>query len=235
MKDNRKIINGIMAILMLISMVILGKEAADYVSSQRAAGINPNLVVIDAGHGSKDGGKVGVGGILEKDINLAISLRVQELLEQQDIEVIMTREDDAGMYPKTGSNKKLADMKKRVELINEKRPALTVSIHQNSFSDASVSGAQTFFYGNSKEGKLAAEILQEQMIQTLQPKKERVAKANESYYLLKNTQYPTVIVECGFLTNPEDAKLLCDEEYQEQVAWAISLGILRYLNLAQEN
>ena len=228
---DKKILTYTMAVLLIFSMVVLAKEAAKLVVSKQLSEDHNRWVVIDAGHGSADGGKIGVNNIVEKDINLSIALKVKDLLEQQDVKVIMTREDDEGTYPKTGSNRKLRDMKNRVELINKERPAIAVSIHQNSFSDQSVSGAQTFYYQGSKEGQFAAELLQAQMIATLQPKKERVAKSNDSYYLLKNSHYPTVIVECGFLTNPQEAKLLCDEEYQQKIAWAIHLGILQYLNL----
>ena len=167
---------------------------------------------------------------MEKDINLSIALRLRALLEAQDVTVVMIREDDNGTYPKTGANRKVRDMQKRVQRINEEQPALVVSIHQNSFTDENVSGAQTFYYKESKEGRVAAEILQKQLISTLQPKKERVAKSDTSYYLLKNTDYPMVIVECGFLSNPTEAELLCEEAYQQSTAWAIHLGVLQYLN-----
>ena len=219
-----------MVALLFVSMVLIAKEAAEFVTSQRTAGPNPNLVVIDAGHGADDGGKVGINGAVEKDINLIIALRVKELLDAQGVDVVMTRENDAGLYPRTGDNRKIRDMQKRVELINKERPALTVSIHQNSYTEESISGAQTFYMTGSEEGKRAAEILQEQMITTLEPEKERQAKENGSYYMLKHVDGPIVIAECGFLSNAKEAELLCDEEYQEKVAWAIHLGILRYLN-----
>ena len=234
MKQNHKIINYLMVALLFVSMVLIAREAAEFVASQKAAGMNPNLVVIDAGHGADDGGKVGINGALEKDINLTVALRVKELLEAQGIDVVMTRENDEGLYPKSGDNRKLRDMQKRVEMINKERPALTVSIHQNSYTDERVSGAQTFYMTGSEEGKLAAEILQEQMIATLEPKKERVAKENGSYYLLKHVNGPIVIAECGFLSNAKEAELLCDKEYQEKMAWAIHLGIIRYLNSSPE-
>ncbi len=234
MGQNHKIINCLMVCLLFVSMILVAREAAEFVASQKAAGINPNLVVIDAGHGADDGGKVGINGALEKDINLTVALRVKELLEAQGIDVVMTREDDEGFYPKTGDNRKLRDMQKRVEMINKERPALTVSIHQNSYTDEKVSGAQTFYMTGSEEGKRAAEILQEQMITTLEPEKERVAKENGSYYLLKHVENPIVIAECGFLSNTREAELLCDEEYQEKMAWAIHLGVLRYLNSSPE-
>ena len=223
-----------MVLLLFVSMVLVAREAAEFVASQKATGINPNLVVIDAGHGADDGGKVGINGALEKDINLIIALRVKELLTAQGIDVVMTRENDAGLYPKSGDKRKLRDMQKRVELINKERPALTVSIHQNSYTDERVSGAQTFYMTGSEDGKRAAEILQGQMIATLKPDKERVAKENGSYYLLKHVENPIVIAECGFLSNAKEAALLCDEEYQEKMAWAIHLGILRYLNSSPE-
>lgn len=230
MKQSHKIMNCLMVALLFVSMVLLAKEAAEFVTSQKTAGWNPNLVVIDAGHGADDGGKVGINGAVEKDINLIIALRVKELLTAQGVDVVMTRENDDGLYPKTGDNRKIRDMQKRVELINKERPALTVSIHQNSYTEESVSGAQTFYMTGSEEGKKAAEILQEQMIITLAPDKERVAKENGSYYLLKHADGPIVIAECGFLSNAKEAELLCNEVYQEKVAWAIHLGILRYLN-----
>jgi len=230
MKQNHKIMNCLMVALLFVSMVLIAKEAAEFVTSQKTAGPNPNLVVIDAGHGADDGGKVGINGAVEKDINLIIALRVKELLDAQGVDVVMTRENDAGLYPKTGDNRKIRDMQKRVELINKERPALTVSIHQNSYTEESISGAQTFYMTGSEEGKRAAEILQEQMITTLEPEKERQAKENGSYYMLKHVDGPIVIAECGFLSNAKEAELLCDEEYQEKVAWAIHLGILRYLN-----
>lgn len=228
---NKKILTGIMAALLLISMAVVAKEAAQLVISGQFSKDHKKTVIIDAGHGAADSGKVGINDVLEKDINLSIALKVKKLLEQQDVTVVMTRENDHGMYPDAGNNRKLRDMKKRVELINREKPDLVVSIHQNAFSDPGVSGAQTFFYTGSREGQIAAELLQAQMIRTLQPQKERVAKANDSYYLLKNTPYPIVIVECGFLTNPKEAELLCEESYQAKTAWAIHLGILQYLNV----
>lgn len=230
MKQNYKIMNCLMVALLFVSMILIAKEAAEFVTSQKTAGLNPNRIVIDAGHGADDGGKVGINGAVEKDINLVIALRVKELLTAQGVDVVMTRENDTGLYPKTGDNRKIRDMQKRVELINKERPALTVSIHQNSYTDENVSGAQTFYMTGSEDGKRAAEILQEQMITTLTPDKERVAKENGSYYLLKHVDGPIVIAECGFLSNAKEAELLCDENYQEKVAWAIHLGILRYLN-----
>lgn len=187
-------------------------------------------VVLDAGHGGMDPGKVGVAGTLEKELNLELVYRVKRLLEQNNVCVVLTRESDAGLYTETDSNKKSADMRKRIEIIEKEAPALVVSIHQNSYTSPSCKGAQVFYYDGSKKGKILAELLQSIIKETLADGNTREAKANSSYYMLKKSIYPSVIVECGFLSNPEEEALLLSEEYQEKIAWAIHLGILQYLN-----
>lgn len=188
------------------------------------------VVYIDAGHGGIDPGKVGINNALEKDVNLSIVMKLQKFLEAADVEVVLTRDTDKGLYAENDSNKKVQDMKNRVKRIAECAPALVVSVHQNSYHEESVHGAQVFYYESSADGKRAAEILQDQLVRTLDPDNHRVAKANDSYYLLKKTSAPIVIAECGFLSNSAEAAKLIDDTYQERVAWAIHLGILRYLN-----
>lgn len=191
-------------------------------------------VVIDAGHGGADPGKVSVDGSLEKDINLQIALKLQNFLQMQDVDVILTRESDAGLYDENASNKKVQDMKNRVAIIEECQPALTVSIHQNSYHEEYVHGAQAFYYANSDKSKELAERIQHVMMLELDRDNARKAKANNSYYLLKKTSTPVVIVECGFLSNYEEAQKLSSEIYQEKVAWAIHIAIMQYLNSISE-
>lgn len=188
------------------------------------------VVVIDAGHGGTDPGKVGINGVLEKDINLQIANILKMFLEANDIEVIMTRETDDGLCDSDAENKKVQDMKRRIALIEESSPVVAVSIHQNSYPEEYVSGAQVFYYTDSTEGKRLAEKIQIQLIEDLVPEKERQIKANDSYYLLKKTAKPIVIVECGFLSNSREADKLSTSLYQEKVAWAIHLGVLQYIN-----
>ncbi|MDD3369612.1 MAG: N-acetylmuramoyl-L-alanine amidase [Lachnospiraceae bacterium] len=189
-------------------------------------------VILDAGHGDEDPGKVGIDGTLEKNINLEIAKMVQKFLEREDIQVIMTREDDTIDVGKEKGSKKVADMKRRVALINEEVPAVIVSIHQNSYQDAAVNGPQTFYYTASKEGKELAGYIQRELVRTLKPGKEREIKENDTYYLLKKTNSSIVIVKCGFLSNPDEAKKLNEKKYQRRAAWAIQMGILEYLNSA---
>ncbi len=212
-------------------MLYIAKEGEQYIASRRVmVGEEQICVVLDAGHGGDDPGKIGINGSREKDINLAITKKVKTYLEANDIKVVLTREGDEGLYDTGAENKKVQDMKRRIEIMEEARPVAVVSIHQNSYPEEYVKGAQVFYHKDSKEGEKLAALLQEQMREKLNPENKRQIKANDSYYLLKKTQIPTVIVECGFLSNSREAALLSDEEYQIKVAWAIHMGILQYIN-----
>lgn len=226
-----KILSLVMAGLLLISMYVVGRETGRYVSSMQVKVQEAKpCVVIDAGHGGIDPGKVGINGVPEKDVNLQIALLVKEFLEADDIRVIMTRETQGGLYDEDASNKKVQDMKRRVEIIEEANPVLAVSIHQNSYPEEYVHGAQVFYYSGSGEGQRLAEEIQSQLVEKADPANKRQVKANDSYYLLKKTARPIVIVECGFLSNRAEAEKLCTAEYREKLAWAIHMGIVRYLN-----
>lgn len=185
-------------------------------------------VVIDSGHGGDDPGKIGVNEALEKDINLAIALKVEKILKKEGISVLLTRREDKGLEPEGSRNKKVEDMKVRVQMINETAPRLAVSIHQNSYQSGDIKGAQVFYFTHSSEGKQVAEIIQSSL-EVLDTENHRQAKGNDTYYLLKRTEVPTVIVECGFLSNWEEAQKLTDESYQQQVAEAVSAGIMECL------
>lgn len=212
-------------------MLYIAMEGKQYIASHQAVvGKEQICVVLDAGHGGDDPGKIGINGSREKDINLAITKKVKAYLEANDIKVVLTREGDEGLYDAGAENKKVQDMKRRIEIMEEARPVAVVSIHQNSYPEEYVNGAQVFYHKDSKEGEKLAALLQEQMREKLNPENKRQIKANDSYYLLKKTQIPTVIVECGFLSNSREAALLSEEEYQIKVAWAIHMGILQYIN-----
>ncbi len=206
---------------------LLTKEQKAELGSFQASGA---VIVLDAGHGGFDPGKVGVNDALEKDINLAIAKLLKQYLELAGFEVSMTRESDDGLYAADDSNKKAADMKARIRRIEEKSPLLAVSIHQNSFTQESSFGAQVFYYKTSKAGAELAQVLQETLRTHIEDGNYREAKANDSYYMLKKSPCPMVIVECGFLSNREEAAKLVTEEYQKQLAWAICMGIVNYYN-----
>lgn len=238
-KWNQRLLSAVAVLLLLLALVYVGKGAVAYTAAggmgEDDAGRYPAdraefCVVIDAGHGGVDPGKIGINGAQEKDINLLIAEKVKKYLEANDVRVVMTREGDDGLYDPGASNRKVQDMKRRIAIIDETAPQITVSIHQNSYPEEYVHGAQVFFYTGSREGQELAEMIQRQLVDKVDPENKRQVKANDSYYLLKKTETPIVIVECGFLSNSEEAEKLCDDEYQEEIAWAIHMGILQYLN-----
>lgn len=216
----------LMAVLFLAAAYCLSREGAKLTEELKGS---RKTVVIDPGHGGSDPGKIGVNGEKEKDINLELALMLRNKLEKKGITVIMTREEDRGLNDENTENRKVQDLQRRVEMIHEKQPDCVVSIHQNSYSDSEIKGAQVFYYEDSAEGKILAEILQKTLCKQVDPENHRQAKGNTTYYLLKRTDVPLVICECGFLSNPQECLLLTQEEYQEQVTDAIVSGLLEYL------
>ncbi|MGN0157917.1 MAG: N-acetylmuramoyl-L-alanine amidase [Brotaphodocola sp.] len=224
----------LMAIMLLTVVYLISRRAGMMVSGQNVVvGKEPPVVVIDSGHGGNDPGKIGINGSLEKDINLQIAEKLKTYLEASDVKVIMTRESDQGLYQEGDSNKKMADMRNRCSLINEVKPDLAVSIHQNSYHEEAISGGQVFYYKTSAKGKRLAELLQKRFDFVLGSANRRLAKPNGSYYLLLHVKVPIVIVECGFLSNWKEAAALETEEYQERMAWTIHMGIMEFLNEQQ--
>ena len=210
-------------LLLIAGLLMAGKNLQKYVVSDQVE-TEEKKVVLDAGHGGRDPGRIGAGEIQEKDVNLKIAKKLKGKLEERGIQAVLTREKDETLAPEGSANRQVEDIKKRVERIDGENALLAVSIHQNSYQDPEVRGAQVFYYQHSTKGKEAAAILQEALIR-MDPEHPREAKANGTYYLLRRTQTPTVIVECGFLSNPEEAKLLASEEYQEKIAEAVAEGI----------
>lgn len=218
----------LVGILVLVLVAFLA--GGDYLPVGNTNTEAPKIsVVVDAGHGGVDPGKIGVNDAKEKEINLAIAKFLREALEDRGVSVVMTRETDDGLYGQYASNKKREDMQKRCAVIKDAGTAIAVSIHQNSYHQGGESGCQVFYYEGSKEGERLAACIQKTMTERLNPPKERQAKPNDSYYMLRHTTAPTVIVECGFLSNWEEAQRLVTEDYQKQVADAVCAGIMEYL------
>lgn len=218
-----------MAVVLIASAIFLSTGTAVFTGSGKAEK-KQWTIVIDAGHGGNDPGKIGVNNAKEKDINLEIAEELMKLLKKKKVHVIMTRDKDMGLYSENSNSKKVEDMRNRCAIIDAANPVCTISIHQNSYQEENVKGAQVFYYEHSKEGKEIAECLQKQLIEKLDKENHRKAKANESYYLLRKTKSPTIIVECGFLSNWEEAQLLVTEKYQKKVAKAICSGVMEYLD-----
>lgn len=241
-----------LGILALTALVLSG-AAAESVwglsSLWRGMSRSDTVIVIDAGHGGADPGAVAQNGsVVEKEINLAIAAKLQAYLQEGGYTVIMTRTEDqevsaeagssggantdgeasAGNAANTGSRKQ-ADMRSRKQIMEDSGAQLMISIHQNSFTQTQYHGPQVFFQAQSPEAAALALLVQGNLNQLAASGGAREAKANDSYYVLKNASMPAILVECGFVSNPEEAARLTEEAYQKKIAWGIYCGIEKYL------
>ena len=190
-------------------------------------------IVIDAGHGGEDGGAVSESGVLEKDINLSIANDTSALFYLLGFDVTQTRKTDIALDngEDTIRKRKVSDMKKRLEIFNSSEENTIISIHQNKFSESKYHGTQIFYSPNNPKSKQLADSIKYSVKGLLQPDNERECKkADSGIYLLKNTNNPAVIVECGFISNEEECKNLLESQYQKQMAFSITAGFLSYYN-----
>lgn len=191
----------------------------------------PMTLILDAGHGGEDGGAVGVAGTTESRINLSVALRLEQLLEFCGYQTQMIRRSDISVYTQgdTIAERKISDLKHRVELVNQIDPAILISIHQNHFSQEEYSGAQVFYSSVSGSKDLAEEI-QITLRNTLDSNNKRAAKRADSVYLLEKTRCPAVLIECGFLSNSREEQLLKDSAYQKKISCAITCALTNYIS-----
>ncbi len=215
-------------IILLAGLCIIAARGVDTGEKEVISyGLANKIIVVDAGHGGADPGAVR-GSYLEKDITLPVSQKLADYLSQAGALVIMIREDDRDLAPDQRSSlaqKKRADLKQRVNIANQSGAHLYVSIHVNADPSSRWSGAQTFYHAKSERSKVTAVLIQEEMTRLLK-NTQRKAKVG-TYYILSQTQMPSVIVEIGFISNPQEARNLVDEDYQTQVAYAIFSGIAK--------
>jgi len=186
-------------------------------------------IVIDPGHGGIDGGSVGVSGQDENYLNLEYSLCLKEILTDAGVNVIMTRTNLNGLYSIFSDNKKLDDMKKRKDIVTKSKADMVLSIHMNSFPLKSARGAQVFYKKDSVSGEKLAENIQEVFIKTLPNAKPEPAVGD--YYMLNEFEIPSVIIECGYISNEEEEQLILQEDYKKLVCLSIFAGVLKFLAL----
>ena len=227
---------NIFAYILYYTLILSVLVASSYGISTAAtvmAQITPvdgrTCIIIDAGHGGVDGGTTSCTGILESQINLQISLRLDDLLHLLGYETKMIRTTDVSVYTEGESiaAKKVSDLKNRVKTVNETENAVLISIHQNYFDDGRYSGAQVFY---NKEGNLLSKELQRELISTLDSSNTRQAKMSSGIYLMEKVSCPATLIECGFLSNPEEEAKLRDPIYQKKLCSVIACVISRYLN-----
>ena len=198
----------------------------------------PKTVVIDAGHGGEDGGASGPSGTPEKDINLAIAKKLQQLLSVSGYNVVMTRTQDVAIGDNsldTVHERKVSDMHQRLKVLESQDNCVFISIHQNYFTQSQYSGTQIFYSQNNQNSKALAESIKAKVVQMLQKDNKRETKpATSSIFLLWKAEVPAVLVECGFLSNPEEEEKLKDPDYQQKIAFSIYSGFLDYCSETSE-
>lgn len=209
-------------------------------TAQPTATVQPNLplsgwtIVVDAGHGGYDGGaRCQDSGVWEKELNLAVAMAVEQSLMKQGAAVVMTRREDTDLCTAdrpASVTKKREDMERRVSMAVESQADMVLSIHMNEYRSRSESGPQVFYREGCDSGRLLAGCMQEALIAQLTPRKERSAMAGD--YFILQLEKPSVLVECGFISNPEEEKLLLDATYQQRVAEAVTAGVMEYVRLA---
>lgn len=225
-----------MGIAVVLSLLFVSyvKISAHIASQKEVGGNSSKVIILDAGHGGEDGGAVGVDGIVEKDINLAITLKVRDYLEASGYKVIMTRDKDTAIYDDSAESlrsKKRSDLHNRAKIIseNENENNIFVSIHQNKFPDSKYFGTQIFYSKNDARSQTLACGIKDSVVGLIQPENTREIKpADKRIFLLDKSRIPAVVVECGFLSNEEEASKLIKNEYQSQMAFCIYCGIINY-------
>lgn len=230
-----KTIYLIILAVLLISFCIVMFSAFSNITAHTSADIDNDriTVIIDAGHGGEDGGAE-VDGILEKDINLSIADKLADTLRLCGVRVTEIRDEDISVYDDSAQSlreKKVSDLKHRVEIVNGSENNILVSIHQNKFDNSAYSGAQVFYSSNNDKSRVLAESIRNSVVSLLQNDNTRELKpANSDIYLLDNATVPAVIVECGFLSNDEERAKLLDSGYQSEMAYSIAMGVLEYID-----
>lgn len=220
----------ILIVCIFVAATYLGSETTNAMA-QRIPLPRENTIVIDAGHGGEDGGATSCTGKLESAFNLEIAARLNDLFHFLGYDTVMVRTTDRSVYTEgnTIATKKVSDLKQRVKLVNETDNALLVSIHQNTFQDSRYSGAQVFYGSKGKSQELAS-ALQESFSKTVNPGSNRKSKKADSIYLMEHIDCTGVLVECGFLSNPEEEAKLRDEGYQKKLCTVIAATVSNFLD-----
>lgn len=225
-------------VVAVISVILIAvTEYADR-SEPSSADVPSVTIIIDAGHGGVDGGAVAKDGTQEKNINLDIALRMNEYLKAQGYKTVLTRDGDYSIHDENADTirkKKVSDLHNRLKIINNTENAIFVSVHQNYFTESKYYGTQVFYSVNNNKSMLLADFIQQSVVDTLQPDNTRkIKQSGKDIFLLYNSQIPSVLVECGFLSNTTETDKLNDEKYRQQMAESVCCGIINYLNSSDE-
>lgn len=226
----RNLLPVYLPVLVGFILFAIGGSRVVTVMSVNAPVVYKQTVVIDAGHGGVDGGATSCTGVLESNFNLEIALKLNDLMHLLGINTVMIRETDCSVYIEGESiaQKKVSDLKERVRIVNSTDNALLISIHQNQFSDGRYKGAQVF-YAPTNDSKELAQALQTAFIHTINPDSHRQIKKADKIYLMQHINCPGILVECGFISNPQEEYLLRDVDYQRKLCSVIACTVSSYL------
>lgn len=232
----------IIAVLLLMTIVCFELSEKNMLENKvlqaNATPITNKTIVLDAGHGLPDEGAVGFSGTTEQAINLSIVLKLQKLIEQSGANVVLTRSDENGIYSADSTsirNKKISDIKNREYITDNSNGDVYISIHLNKYQDSKYSGWQTFYQTNNENSKKLATIVQEQLCKNIDESNKRVPMAIKGVYLMEHIDITGIVVECGFISNPEEEQLLKEDSYQTKLAWGIYTGIQQYFQEIEKN
>ena len=224
-------------IVILLSLLLMSLKS-DVATERQTLSENEITVVLDAGHGGEDGGAIGKNGVLEKDLNLSLAKRIGTELEKQGVSVVYTRTEDILLYDKNAdykNKKKALDLAARVKIAQDTQNSIFVSIHMNSFSETRYSGLQIYYSKNNELSKDLAASIQSAVRSNLQPQNERKATmATNRIYILDRLYCPAILIECGFISNVEECRLLCTDVYQNELSKIISQEIENYIKKIQK-
>lgn len=221
----RFFVNQRYIIVSILIFIVIAYLISGLISVQ-ASKLNGITIIVDAGHGGRDGGSIGKNGTIEKEINLDYAFALRDKLVSSGYRVVLTRNNDDGLYSELAKNKKVSDMNARMQIIKKANPSLVISIHMNSFSDASVRGANSYYKVDDEASKRCADLIQASLNKYCNAR-NKLSKEGD-YFMLNCSYYTSVLIECGFLSNIEEETLLNTNEYKDKLTNAIYSGILLY-------
>lgn len=237
MKVNKKSLRLTFVLIGCFIVLAICARITEHALPTAAAASTKPVIVLDAGHGGLDSGAVGATGVLEKDVNLSIVLALRDMFEMSGFEVVLTRDEDISIYDPGVEgirNQKLNDMDNRLAIIQKYPDSIFLCIHQNNFTDPKYFGGQMFYNNNNPQNRTLAQIMQNKFAQ-LQPGNGREIKlTGEELFLLKSNKNPSLMIECGFLSNPEEEQKLSTWEYQQKVAFTIYGGVMEFIDATAE-
>ena len=234
--DKKKILMLLIGVFCFSTLLFTNMNKVENTVLTSTLPVSNRIIVLDAGHGKPDEGAEGNNGTTEEKANLSITLKLQKLLEESGATVILTRSDENGIYDQNSTTireMKVSDIKNRVEIGNNSSADILVSIHLNKGDNSSYTGFQSFYKKDDEQGKRLAVDIQGSLKDTIKTENKREAHEISGIYLVDNVEIPTTIVECGFLSNPQEEEKLLTDDYQNQLVWGIYIGIMNYFNEVQ--